>query len=58
MSRIEVNGTTMSEFNGNLIDFGKIEKLTMREAIIRFWPEMQVPSRQRLSNHLQTAHGR
>jgi len=36
---IEVNGTTTSEFNGNLIDFGKIEKLTMREAIIKFWPE-------------------
>ncbi len=36
---IEVNGTTTSEFNGNLIDFSTIEKLTMREAIIKFWPD-------------------
>jgi lysyl-tRNA synthetase, class II len=36
---LEVNGTTVTEFNGAQIDFGKIEKLTMREAIIRFWPE-------------------
>jgi lysyl-tRNA synthetase, class II len=36
---LEVNGTTVSEFNGNVIDFGKVEKLTMREAIIKWWPE-------------------
>jgi lysyl-tRNA synthetase, class II len=40
---IEVNGTTTSEFNGNIIDFGNIEKLTMREAIIKFWPENAGP---------------
>ena len=36
---MEVNGTTVTEFNGNTIDFAKIEKLTMREAIIKWWPE-------------------
>ena len=35
---LEVNGTTVSEFNGVELDFGKVEKLTMREAIIKFWP--------------------
>ena len=36
---LEVNGTTVSEFNGAQIDFGNVQKLTMREAIIKFWPE-------------------
>jgi lysyl-tRNA synthetase class 2 len=36
---LEVNGTTVSEFNGNTIDFSMVAKLTMREAIIKFWPE-------------------
>jgi lysyl-tRNA synthetase, class II len=34
---LEVNGTTVTEFNGAQIDFGKFERLTMREAIISFW---------------------
>ncbi|HZB87057.1 MAG TPA: lysine--tRNA ligase [Terracidiphilus sp.] len=38
---LEVNGTTVSEFNGAQIDFGKIEKLTMREAIVQYWPEYE-----------------
>jgi lysyl-tRNA synthetase class 2 len=36
---LEVNGTTVTEFNGEQMDFGKVEKLTMREAILKFWPE-------------------
>jgi lysyl-tRNA synthetase class 2 len=36
---MEVNGTTVTEFNGNKIDLGKWERLTMREAIIKWWPE-------------------
>ena len=35
---LEVNGTTVTEFNGNTLDFANVEKLTMREAIIKFWP--------------------
>ncbi len=34
---MEVNGTTKTEFNGNEIDLGKWTKLSMREAIIKFW---------------------
>jgi lysyl-tRNA synthetase, class II len=36
----EVNGTTITHFNGNKIDLGKWTKLSMREAIIKFWPKM------------------
>jgi lysyl-tRNA synthetase, class II len=35
---LEVNGTTETEFNGAQIDFGKVERLTMREAIAKWWP--------------------
>jgi lysyl-tRNA synthetase class 2 len=35
----EVNGTTVANFNGQEVDFGNIQRLTMREAIIKFWPE-------------------
>lgn len=34
-----VNGTTITNFNGVEIDLGKWTKLSMREAILRFWPE-------------------
>jgi lysyl-tRNA synthetase class 2 len=35
----EVNGTTLTNFNGVEIDLGKWTKLSMREAIVEFWPE-------------------
>ena len=35
----EVNGTTVTEFDGNTIDLGKWTRLSMREAIQEFWPE-------------------
>ena len=35
----QVNGTTITHFNGNEIDLGKWTKLSMREAIIKFWPK-------------------
>jgi lysyl-tRNA synthetase class 2 len=34
----EVNGTTITNFNDVEIDLGKWTRLTMREAIIKFWP--------------------
>ncbi|HLI77640.1 MAG TPA: amino acid--tRNA ligase-related protein, partial [Acidobacteriaceae bacterium] len=34
----EVNGTTKTHFNGHNIDLGKWQKLSMREAIVKFWP--------------------
>lgn len=35
----EVNGTTVTEFNGHTIDLGKWQRLTMRAAIQQYWPE-------------------
>jgi lysyl-tRNA synthetase, class II len=35
---VEVNGTTKTEFNGVEIDLGKWTKLSMQEAIIKWWP--------------------
>ena len=35
----EVNGTTLTTFNGVEIDLGKWKRLTMREAIREYWPE-------------------
>jgi len=34
----EVNGTTVTEFNGTMIDLAKWQRLTMREAIVKWWP--------------------
>jgi lysyl-tRNA synthetase class 2 len=36
---LEVNGTTVTHFNGVEIDLAKWETLTMREAIIKWWPK-------------------
>ncbi len=36
---MEVNGTTKTTFNDVEIDLSQWEKLTMREAIIKWWPE-------------------
>jgi lysyl-tRNA synthetase class 2 len=35
----EVNGTTITNFNDVEIDLGKWTRLTMREAIIKWWPD-------------------
>ena len=35
---MEVNGTTVTTFNGHEIDLGKWQRLTMREAIRQYWP--------------------
>jgi lysyl-tRNA synthetase class 2 len=40
---MEVNGTTITNFNGVEIDLGKWTKLSMREAIIEFWPKDATP---------------
>jgi lysyl-tRNA synthetase class 2 len=34
----QVNGTCITHFNGNEINLGKWTKLSMREAIIKWWP--------------------
>jgi lysyl-tRNA synthetase class 2 len=35
----QVNGTTMTEFNGHTIDLAKWQRLSMHEAIREYWPE-------------------
>jgi lysyl-tRNA synthetase class 2 len=35
----DVNGSTVAHFNDHEIDFGNVQRLSMREAIINFWPE-------------------
>ena len=40
---MEVNGTTVIEFNGHLIELAKWERLTMREAIVAHWPDEAGP---------------
>jgi lysyl-tRNA synthetase class 2 len=40
----QVNGTCITHFNGHEIDLGKWTKLSMREAIIKFWPkDFEIP---------------
>ena len=41
---MEVNGTTKTWFNGTEIDLGNWQKLSMRESIIRFWPQGGPPA--------------
>jgi lysyl-tRNA synthetase class 2 len=36
----EVNGTPITNFNGVEIDLGKWTRLTMREAIVKWWPDV------------------
>jgi lysyl-tRNA synthetase class 2 len=38
-----VNGTTRTTFNGHEIDFADWQRLSMREAIIKYWPEAAAP---------------
>ncbi|HVZ84254.1 MAG TPA: lysine--tRNA ligase, partial [Terracidiphilus sp.] len=61
---MEVNGTTVTEFNGHTIDLGKWERLTMVEAIRKHWPEEAGPkpaqadftSFDRLFDHVNDAY--
>lgn len=38
-----VNGSTKTLFNGHEIDFAEWQRLTMREAIIKYWPRSMSP---------------
>jgi lysyl-tRNA synthetase, class II len=35
----DVNGTTVTRFHGQEIDFAHFQRLSMREAIMKYWPE-------------------
>jgi lysyl-tRNA synthetase, class II len=39
----DVNGTTKTTFNGHEIDFANWQRLSMRESIIKYWPETAAP---------------
>jgi len=47
----EVNGTTITEFNGVEIDLGNWKRYTMRAAIIELWPT-EIPSKPTLERLL------
>jgi lysyl-tRNA synthetase, class II len=61
----QVNGTCITHFNGHEINLGKWTKLSMREAIVKFWPkDFEIPlemtdfhSAERLFLKLQLALG-
>jgi lysyl-tRNA synthetase class 2 len=36
---LDVTGSTVCEYEGRQIDWGQLQRLSMREAIIKFWPE-------------------
>jgi len=42
----EVNGNTVVSYQGREIDFGNWQRLSMREAIIKYWPEACSPAPQ------------
>ena len=35
----DITGSTMVKFGEHELDFGKLQRLTMREAIIKYWPD-------------------
>jgi lysyl-tRNA synthetase class 2 len=39
----DVNGTSISHFNGHEIDWSSFQRLSMRESIIKYWPENAAP---------------
>jgi lysyl-tRNA synthetase class 2 len=39
----DVNGTTKASFNGQEFDFADWQRLSMREAIMKYWPEAAAP---------------
>jgi lysyl-tRNA synthetase class 2 len=42
----EVNGTTVNTFNGRELDWTAWQRLSMREAIIKYWPQAAAPAPQ------------
>ena len=45
---LDVNGSLVSQFAGHEIDWGSVQRLSMRQAIIQYWPESagEAPSMQ------------
>ena len=47
---IDATGSAVVEYQGHSLDFGNIRRLTMREAVLEYWPEAEKPSMADLSN--------
>ncbi len=48
---MDATGSTEIEYQGNRLDFGRLERLTMREAIIHCWKEGAPPTEEQLRDH-------
>ncbi len=46
----DATGTTTVEYDGHTLDFGKLERYTMREAIVHFWEGEGRPSMEDVAN--------
>ncbi|MCZ2156550.1 MAG: lysine--tRNA ligase [Bryobacterales bacterium] len=47
---IDATGGTVVEYQGVHLDFGAIRRLTMREAVIEYWPDEAKPTLEQLSD--------
>ncbi|MCW5963493.1 MAG: lysine--tRNA ligase [Bryobacterales bacterium] len=47
---IDATGGTVVEYGGHTLDFGSIRRLTMREAVLEYWPDEKKPSIEELSD--------
>ena len=47
---IDANGGTVTEFEGHRIDFGKMERYTMRQSVVHFWEGEGRPSVEDVAN--------
>jgi lysyl-tRNA synthetase class 2 len=47
---IDATGGTVVEFHGHHLDFGNVRRMTMREAIVEYWPEENKPTLEQVSD--------
>lgn len=47
---LEATGSTEVEFQGQRLDFGRLRRLSLREAILRFWEDGERPTMEQLSD--------
>jgi lysyl-tRNA synthetase class 2 len=52
----DANGSTVAHWDGHEIDFGHVRRLTMREAVIEFWPEGEKPSMEQVRDREWLLH--
>jgi lysyl-tRNA synthetase class 2 len=47
---IDATGGTVVEYSGHHLDFGNVRRMTMREAILEYWPDENRPTLEQLSD--------